>query len=194
VRLADPLVLTTLGVWVALELALRVRDARRGKGGTALDRGTRRLTVLAIAAAVALASVLARPLRDDRALAPGQGGGALIAVGLAIMWAGLLLRVWAIASLGAAFRTTVEIDEDQRLVDRGPYRWVRHPSYTGLMLITSGYGVVSATWPSLAAAIALPLVVLARRIQIEEQALVASMGDSYRHYQARTKRLIPGIW
>jgi protein-S-isoprenylcysteine O-methyltransferase Ste14 len=195
VRADDPLVVTTLGIWVALELALVLRDALRGKGATTVDRGTRSLIFIAIAAAITLAGVLAGGLRHDRGLwLPGHSGDALLAVGLAIMWAGLLLRVWSIASLGAAFRTTVEVDADQRLVDSGPYRWVRHPSYSGLMLITTGYGVVSGVWPSLVVAIALPLVVLARRIEVEEQALVATMGDSYRRYQARTKRLLPGVW
>src|SRR3954452_3949685 len=49
--------------------------------------------------------------------------------------AGLALRVWAIAALGSAFRTTVEVDPGQTVVSTGPYNWIRHPSYPGLLLI-----------------------------------------------------------
>jgi protein-S-isoprenylcysteine O-methyltransferase Ste14 len=48
--------------------------------------------------------------------------------GAVVMWAGLALRIWAILVLGRAFRTTVEVDSNQAVVDRGPYRYERHPS------------------------------------------------------------------
>ena len=172
-----------------------LRDAARGKGGRALDRGSRRLIAVGITVAIALAGVLARRLRHDSALwLPAADTDALLAVGLAIMWAGIALRVWSVATLGPAFRLTVEIDPDQQLVDRGPYRRLRHPSYTGLVLITCGYGVAARVWPALAVAVVLPVAVLARRIEIEERELVVAMGDSYREYQRRTKRLVPGVW
>ena len=56
------------------------------------------------------------------------------------MWLGLALRVWAIATLGGAFRTTVEVEPGQTVVSSGPYVWVRHPSYAGLLLIVAGFG------------------------------------------------------
>lgn len=193
--LDNPLALGTLAAWITLELALLARDAARGKGGTAQDRGTRRLTFLAIATATTLAGVIGAALRHDHALwLPGRGGDGLLAAGLVIMWGGLVVRIASVATLGGAFRTTVEIEAGQRLVDRGPYRWIRHPSYTGLVLITTGYGVVSGVWPALVVAIVIPVAVLVRRIQVEEEALVSAMGDSYRRYQRRTKRLLPGIW
>lgn len=191
----NPFVIATLAAWVAFELALRFRDVARGRGGTAHDRGTRALIAVVVGVAVTLTGVISYAARHDSALwLPGQGTDALLAAGVAIMWLGLALRAWAVATLGAAFRTTVEVDADQQLVDRGPYRVLRHPSYTGVLLITTGYGVLSASWPSLLLAIAAPAAVLARRIAVEERALEETMGDSYRGYRARTKRLVPGIW
>src|SRR5438270_6375923 len=191
----NPVVLATLGTWVALELGLLVRDAARGKGGTAQDRGTRRLNFLAIATAATLAGVTGAALRHDHALwLPGEGSDALLVAGVVIMWAGLVVRISAVVALGGAFRTTVEVDAGQRLVERGPYRWVRHPSYTGLLLITAGYGLATGVWPSLAIAIAIPLAALVRRIQVEEEAPLSAMGGTYERYRRPTKRLLPGGW
>ena len=59
------------------------------------------------------------------------GSTALSVAGPIVMWTGLVVRIWAIVVLGQSFRTTVEVDTGQKVVESGPYRWVRHPSYTG---------------------------------------------------------------
>src|SRR5438477_504234 len=66
--------------------------------------------------------------------------------GVVVMWLGIALRAWAIVALGAAFRTTVEVDPGQAVIARGPYRWIRHPSYTGLLVIVAGFGLVAGSW------------------------------------------------
>jgi protein-S-isoprenylcysteine O-methyltransferase Ste14 len=110
------------------------------------------------------------------------------------MWLGLAIRIWAIATLGRAFRTTVEVDSGQDVISSGPYRWVRHPSYSGLLLIVTGCGLASGSWVALIVSAVLPLVALLRRIRVEEAELVGVLGDRYRAYQRGTKRLIPGVW
>jgi protein-S-isoprenylcysteine O-methyltransferase Ste14 len=110
------------------------------------------------------------------------------------MWLGLAIRVWAVAALGRAFRTTVEVDPDQAVVTSGPYRWVRHPSYTGLLLIVAGVGLAAGNWLALAGCVALPLPAVVRRIRVEEAELSRVLGEPYRAYARRTKRLIPGLW
>ena len=114
--------------------------------------------------------------------------------GLIVMWLGLAIRVWAIAALGRAFRTTVEVDPGQAVVSTGPYRWVRHPSYSGLLLIVTGFGLGTGNWLALAICAVLPLPALLWRIHVEEAELTAVLGNRYRAYQADTKRLIPGLW
>ena len=178
----------TLACWVLLELSLRVRERVQSKGGTAQDRATRILIAAALASAIALASLAAQ-------MAPSlEIAGPYRALGLVVMWLGLAIRVWAVAALGRAFRTTVEVDADQAVVSRGPYRWVRHPSYTGLLLIVAGFGLALGNWLALAACVALPLPALLRRIHVEEAELTRVLGEPYRAYQTRTKRLIPGLW
>ena len=120
--------------------------------------------------------------------------GAYRVAGLIVMWSGLAIRVWAIAALGRAFRTTVEVDPGQTVVSTGPYRWVRHPSYSGLLLIVTGFGLASGNWLTLIACVVLPLSALLRRINVEEAELTRVLGDRYRAYEAQTKRLVPGVW
>jgi protein-S-isoprenylcysteine O-methyltransferase Ste14 len=178
----------TLAGWAVLELGLRVRERIGGRGSAARDRGTRALVAVTLGIAVAVAVVTA-----SRSTGP-QIAGPYRAAGLIVMWLGLGIRVWAIATLGRAFRTTVEVDSGQTVVSSGPYRWVRHPSYSGLLLIVTGCGLAAGNWLALAVCAVLPLPALLRRIQVEEAELTGVLGDRYRAYQAQTKRLIPGLW
>jgi protein-S-isoprenylcysteine O-methyltransferase Ste14 len=191
------IVLTVTGaLWLAFELALLARDRQRGTGSTSRDRGTRAanfaLIVIAIVVADALTGVIGKnsPLRI-----PGAGpDGWPIITGLVIIWLGLVIRVWSVIVLGRSFRTTVEVDAAQPVVSRGPYRWVRHSSYTGLLLIAAGYGLAFGTWPGLVLCLVLPGVAILRRIGVEETELTRVLGDPYRDYRDHTKRLIPGVW
>jgi protein-S-isoprenylcysteine O-methyltransferase Ste14 len=114
--------------------------------------------------------------------------------GLLLMWAGLVIRIWAIVVLGRSFRMTVEVDADQQVVDRGPYRWVRHPSYSGILLLMAGLGLYYGNWPALLILLALPAGTLIHRISVEEAVLTEVMGPAYADYAARTKRLVPRLW
>ena len=67
--------------------------------------------------------------------------------GLVMVCLGFALRAWVITTLGAAFRTTVEVDQSQPVVTIGPCLWVRHLSYTSLLVITVGFGIAFASWP-----------------------------------------------
>jgi protein-S-isoprenylcysteine O-methyltransferase Ste14 len=178
----------TLAGWAVLELGLRVRERLQGRGSATRDRATRALIAVTVGVAIALAAVTASRMAAPRI------GGSYRAAGLIVMWLGLAIRIWAIAALGRAFRTTVEVDAGQPVVRAGPYRRVRHPSYTGLLLIVTGCGLASGNWLALAVCAVLPLPALLRRIEVEEAELVSVLGDPYRVYQAHTKRLIPGIW
>jgi protein-S-isoprenylcysteine O-methyltransferase Ste14 len=80
------------------------------------------------------------------------------------------------------------------VVNNGPYRWVRHPSYSGLLLIVIGCGLASGDWLALVVSAVLPPAAVVRRIHVEEAELVGVLGDRYRAYQRHTRRLIPGLW
>jgi protein-S-isoprenylcysteine O-methyltransferase Ste14 len=132
-------------------------------------------------------------LADDRVHASLPGDGWL-AAGLTMFWIGVAIRVWSIRTLGRFFRFEVTVLSDHRVIDTGPYRYVRHPSYTGALLAFSGIGVALDNWLSVASLFFLPLIGFLWRIDVEEAALTARLGEEYRRYKRRTKRLIPGVW
>ncbi len=178
----------TLAAWALLELSVRVREGVQGKGSRKRDRGTRVLIAITLGAAIGVAAAAA-------SLAPSlRTPAAFRVLGVIVMWLGLATRVWAIAALGGAFRTTVEVDPGQAVVATGPYRRIRHPAYAGLLLVVAGFGLAIGNWLSLAVCLLLPLPSLVWRIQVEEAELERVLGDAYRTYEAETTRLIPWLW
>ena len=122
------------------------------------------------------------------------GGTYLSAAGLVLLVAGTALRWAAIRALWDYFTVNVSILEGQRIVRRGLYRVVRHPSYTGLLLRYLGFGLAFANWLS-AALIFLPLLAATLyRIRVEEAALGEHFGEEYTAYARETKRLVPGLY
>lgn len=124
---------------------------------------------------------------------PGNGWGTLIA-GLVCLWAGIGLRAWAIQTLGHYFRTVVVIQKDHELIQAGPYRLIRHPSYAGTVLTTVGVGLALGSWLSILLGVVGALIGFMRRINVEEAALKQSLGQSYDAYARRTRRLVPFVW
>jgi protein-S-isoprenylcysteine O-methyltransferase Ste14 len=95
---------------------------------------------------------------------------AFATVGVAVIWVGLAVRVWAVITLGGSFRTSVEVEADRAVVTGGSSRWVRHPSYTGLLLIAVGAGLGIGIWLSMLICAVVPPVGLLPRIAVEEPA------------------------
>jgi protein-S-isoprenylcysteine O-methyltransferase Ste14 len=114
--------------------------------------------------------------------------------GFVVFATGLAFRVWAIRTLGRFFIYTVRVGEDHRVVDDGPYRLVRHPSYTGLLMGALGVGIALDNWLSMPACLLPALTGFTIRLLSEERTLAAELGEPYRAYATRTKRLVPGIW
>jgi len=84
------------------------------------------------------------------------------------------------------------IEAGYRLIQDGLYRWLRHPAYTGLLLIYLGLIMALGTWLGTLAALVLILVSILYRINVEEEMILDSFGDEYRRYRSKTWRLIPG--
>jgi protein-S-isoprenylcysteine O-methyltransferase len=122
------------------------------------------------------------------------GATALRWLGVTLYAAGLILRWYAILHLGRFFTVNVAIAADHRVIDTGPYRFVRHPSYTGALMAFLGLALCLANWASLTVLVVPVFFVFLRRIQVEEAALLQALGDEYRGYMSRTKRLIPAVY
>jgi protein-S-isoprenylcysteine O-methyltransferase Ste14 len=122
------------------------------------------------------------------------GGWYPVVAGLILATLGIAFRVWAILTLGRLFKFVVVIQDQHSVVDRGPYRHLRHPSYTGALAALLGIGIALDSWLAVAAIFLIPLAAVLARIRVEEARLSAALGTVYRHYAARTSRLVPGIW
>lgn len=114
--------------------------------------------------------------------------------GIALLLAGSLLRRHCFRILGESFTGHVAVAEDQQVIDRGAYRWLRHPSYTGGLLMFLGIAFALGNWWSVAVMFASSLAAYGYRIQVEERALLATLGSRYAEFAARRKRLIPFVF
>jgi protein-S-isoprenylcysteine O-methyltransferase Ste14 len=117
-----------------------------------------------------------------------------VVLGVALMVAGTVLRYWSVHVLGRFFTVTVDIGEGHRVVDTGPYALLRHPSYTGMLVVYLGIGIALDSWLSVASVVVIPTLAVLNRIRHEEAVLVTQLGRDYERYQGRTKRLVPGLW
>ena len=115
-------------------------------------------------------------------------------IGLVVFAGGEALRVWSKLQLGRYFTYTVQTSSDQPVITTGPYRMLRHPSYTGMVLIIMGIGLLWGNWLGFGVLTVTAFVGLAYRISVEETALLADLGDRYRTYAEHHKRLIPFVW
>ena len=122
----------------------------------------------------------------------GVAVGIIQYVGLGLMVAGITLRQWAIVSLGQQFSVVIAIEPDHCLITRGPYRWLRHPAYTGGLIATIGFTLALGSGLSVIPVGAILLAAFSHRIRLEEELLLTTFGDTYRNYMLRTWRFLPG--
>ena len=114
--------------------------------------------------------------------------------GCALFALGIVLRWYSILYLGRYFTVNVAIHSRHEVIDTGPYRWIRHPSYSGALLAFLGVALCLQNWLSLAL-IMLPVTwAFAWRMSREETALANALGTPYTSYMSRTKRLAPYIY
>ncbi len=113
--------------------------------------------------------------------------------GLLLAVIGTALRFWSIRTLGRSFTLTIQVPADRQVIDRGPYRWIRHPGYVGADLAILGLGFTFGNWLSPILFTVPMLFAHAYRVRKEEQVLLEKLGDGYRSYKARTGRFVPFV-
>lgn len=118
----------------------------------------------------------------------------LFPIGIILMSFGILLRLWAVCSLGKFFTMKVMIFSNHYIIEEGPYRFVRHPSYSGAFLTCLGFGLASGYIMILFSFFIILIIALGYRIHIEEKALKEKFGDLWVQYSKKTCRVIPWIW
>jgi protein-S-isoprenylcysteine O-methyltransferase Ste14 len=118
----------------------------------------------------------------------------LFCTGIFLILAGAAFRWYSIWVLGKFFTRVVSIQAGQTVVEKGPYRFIRHPSYSGAMLSFLGFGLALTNWLSLALIILGTVIGYGYRVSVEEKALVEGIGQPYRDYMQHTKRFIPFVF
>jgi protein-S-isoprenylcysteine O-methyltransferase len=171
-------------VYLISELLLTVTRRSRSRTGSKQDRSTLRVVWLVIMVSVAAGIYVAK--QWPAAALPHHRSFAI--AGVVLFVAGLLLRCWAIITLGRFFTVDVTIEKDHELVERGPFRMVRNPSYTGVLLAFVGLGLTLDNRAALLV-ILLPIgAAFIHRMNVEENALSGALGSQYTDYMRRTKR------
>lgn len=176
----------TFALWLAAELVLSAK--RRPASAARRDRGSFRLLALSVGVAFSLDFACAL-LLPGAALA--SAARTLFVVGICCVLAGTALRWWAVVTLGRYFTVEVATQASQPVIDVGPYRHIRHPAYTGMLLALIGFALALGNWAGLLAMLVLPGVAFGYRIAVEEAALLSTLGEAYARYMRRTWRLIP---
>jgi protein-S-isoprenylcysteine O-methyltransferase Ste14 len=175
--------------WAVFETVMRGLQALRAKGPNPRDPSYYVL-LLALLAAIVAAEVLGR-----RGRLPWPGGPVWpVVAGLALMAAGVGLRAWSIVNLGRFFQYQIKVQPGHQVVTSGPYRFVRHPSYTGIAMVLAGIALASGDVWSLLAVAVLGGAGLAVRIRAEERQLTQALGAEYERFAAGRKRLVPRVW
>jgi protein-S-isoprenylcysteine O-methyltransferase Ste14 len=183
------LFLVVFVVWIGSEITLSSIMREKRETGAGRDRNTLKIIWIVTVSAVILAAIVSRftnfpiaPVYEFRY------------VGILIISIGVILRISAIVSLGRMFTYNVAIRDGHELVSSGLYRFVRHPSYTGMLITFAGYGLALNNWLGLAIAFIPVFAVMKKRIAIEEAVLLKQFGDAYVAYVKRSWRLVPWVY
>jgi protein-S-isoprenylcysteine O-methyltransferase len=174
-------------LWGLSEVAIGLLFRTKVEGEK--DAGTMRLVLTVAYASVAVAAFLG--FADDGVLVEQTP---VAAAGLAMIVLGMLIRFWAIATLRRFFTVNVTLRDDHRLVRTGPYRWIRHPSYTGTLL--SFYGLAVAlenVWAAIVCVVPITYAFLVR-MRVEEAILRNAFPEEYPAYERETRRLVPFVY
>jgi protein-S-isoprenylcysteine O-methyltransferase Ste14 len=173
---------SALGIYLARILELRTR--RQTIAGAIRENLTLRLFISI--GTVMLVGSLAEFIGFRKSIS-----WPLFALGWAVALFSFYLRRQAIAALGRFWSLHVEIRESHELVQDGPFRWVRHPAYSSMILEILSIALILQSWITATVAYALFLPTLAARIRIEERALTEKFGESYLQFKRTTPALFP---
>lgn len=178
-------------LWGVLEIIGMVATSRSGRGRKSSDKGSSRILVLLTWLGIALDFTLSFQFPQAAILWKRTS---LFFIGIAFMLSGTAFRFYSMSVLGRSFTYYVAVHAEQTVVEVGPYRYVRHPSYTGALMIFVGMGLALGNWAGLLALLVCIGIAYTYRITVEESVLTATLGEPYRQYMHRTRRLVPFLF
>jgi len=166
-----------------------ISRSRPLKGEANLDRGS--TAVIVVAGWIGMFCAFAVAGVPELVIQRGQR--AWFVAGLIALLLGTAIRRHCWRMLGRYFTGNVRTASDQPVIQSGAYRWVRHPSYTGGMLMYLGTGLGLTNWLSVVLVTIPAFAAYVYRVRVEERALRASLGPRYEDYMRRTKRFVPFV-
>jgi protein-S-isoprenylcysteine O-methyltransferase Ste14 len=189
-----PLYASTFWTAYLLWLAFETRGTFRHRSknpANARDRGSYLLIIILLWIGVGLAFALSFVLPQATITWHSK---AVFFNGIALMLLGMAFRYYAMIVLGKFFTYQVAVHSGQPVIETGPYRYIRHPSYTGALITLVGLGLALGNWASLVVLLACMGAAYAYRISVEESALISALGEPYKNYIRRTRRLVPFLF
>ena len=193
--LAAVVILLLYGVQSEIRFGKRARTTKAG----ATDRNSSRalsvataIVVFAFVLAMKASTAYPRAYLPDwfrSAVLPGMPATAWVGVALGAL--GLVLRLWSVLTLRERYSRTLLVHEQHAIERSGPYRWVRHPGYLGSLLTFNGIGLASGNWITFVLSFVVTLAAYTYRITVEDQMLVAELGEPYAEYRRQVRALVP---
>jgi protein-S-isoprenylcysteine O-methyltransferase Ste14 len=185
------LVFWAVYVWAFLPEWKVIQAGREGvKTADSKDSGSLKVIIGGVWAAL----LFAFPLAFVKAWAfPQRWQLPLFVAGTLLIVLGSLLRRYCFRTLGEYFTGDVKAKADQPVITSGPYRWVRHPSYTAGIMMFIGIGLALGSWFSFGLLAIATIATYAYRVKVEERVLLETIGEPYASYMKQRKRFIPYI-
>jgi protein-S-isoprenylcysteine O-methyltransferase Ste14 len=185
--------LAACSIWYVPEMIGTIKQTAKAsrKEASVQDRGSMGILIGLQWVGIALNFLLAGLFQ---AAAISWHRTALFGTGVSLILLGVALRWYAIWTLGRYFTRDVAVSVDQRIVQNGPYRYIRHPAYSGTFLTMLGIGLAMTNWASLLVLLMFVLIGHLYRVSVEEKALSRTIGQPYVEYMQRTKRFIPLVF
>jgi protein-S-isoprenylcysteine O-methyltransferase Ste14 len=184
----DAIFIVSYAAWILFEVVMG--KSRKAKGSAGRDRGSFFFLVGMIWLGIFLDFTFCFAVQ--RAAIPWMRTE-IFFLGIALMWIGIAFRYYCMRVLGRYFTFDVAVHGGQTVVEAGPYRYIRHPSYTGAIITLVGFGLTLGNWAGLFGLLACGAIGYAYRIRVEESALLVALGEPYREYMRRTRRLVPFV-
>ena len=178
----------SLGLWAALDLYWSVAERKRPPAKSRETQRSRRLHGI-LGSLALLFLFLPIPGLTGR-FVPDTLTTAFVGLGIQVGFA--LFYIWCRLILGRLWSGAITIMADHQLIERGPYRILRHPMYTGILGMFMGTAIVSGQYHALIG-VAIGTLTYWRKIRLEERVLCDEFGPAYETYRHKTAALIPWL-
>ena len=188
----DPKIITIIAVsylYGFFEVFLNLRQKSKSKVTTSSDKGSLRLLYGLITLGYAMSFAIG--VTKIGRIYPWN---TFFGIGIALFAIGCIIRISSILTLNQYFTYSVAKVENHKIVENGLYKFIRHPGYLGQLIIFLGISISISNWLSILLMMIPVTFGYLYRIKVEEKFMGDQLGEDYKNYQDRTKRIIPLLY